>query len=722
MCYNTFMEKENILKNLNERQQKAVTAMDGPVLIIAGPGSGKTKVLTHRIAYIISNKKINPTNILAVTFTNKAAQEMKTRVGALLKEMIYANNSQIPPAIFVKGGDFKSPQPSLSKGEFPIIGTFHSICVRILRQEAELIGYQKGFTIYDDNDQQTIVKKIMKDLQISPDQFNPRAVLSHISNAKNELKDAEAFNNIADGYFEEQVSVIYNVYQKKLKENNALDFDDLIMQTILLFLDNVEVLRKYQNKFQYVMVDEYQDTNYAQYKLVDLLSKAHRNLCVVGDDWQSIYKWRGADIKNILDFEKNYSEAEVILLEQNYRSTQTILDASYQIISRNVNRKEKKLWSEKEAGEPIVIYEAADEKGEAEFIVSEIARLTSGKNVANSQSKDVMVSLSNHNILRQAQDDKIAEKINLKDIAILYRTNAQSRSIEEIFLKYALPYKIVGGIKFYLRKEIKDIIAYLRLIQNPNDRASLERIINIPKRDLGQVTFEKIMSKIKEDNNKNIIEALANLEFKNIPESKIKKIKLFAEIIKNCQEKTESAKISELLNYLLKSIKYEEHIKDGTDDGEKRWENVKELFSAVEKYDNLPAKENLKIFLEEIALATDLDKIDDSQDAVTLMTLHSAKGLEFDAVFIIGMEEGLLPHSRSIQDPSEMEEERRLCYVGITRAKRKAYLIFARTRKIYGSTQANMPSRFISDIPENLAEFKRQEYSYLGDEEVVEID
>ena len=683
---------ENILENLNERQRKAVVATSGPVLIIAGPGSGKTKVLTHRIAYIIGKEKINPTNILAVTFTNKAAQEMKSRVGALLKKTVYANNS----SIYEKSADNFNTEYLIPNTQYPIIGTFHNICVRILRQEAEAVGYKKSFVIYDADDQISMIKKIMKELQVNSEQFNPRAVLSHISNAKNELKDAESFSNIADGYFEEQVSAIYNVYQKKLKENNSLDFDDLIMQTILLFLDKPEILRKYQNKFQYVMVDEYQDTNYAQYRLVDLLSKSHRNLCVVGDDWQSIYKWRGADIRNILDFEKNYSEAEVILLEQNYRSTQTILDASYQIISRNVNRKEKKLWSEKKAGEPITIYEAADEKGEAEFIVAEIAKLTNEK-------------LSN-------------EKINLKDIAILYRTNAQSRSIEEAFLKYALPYKIVGGIKFYLRKEIKDIIAYLRLIQNPTDRASLERIINIPKRDVGQVTFKKIIREI-EKSDKNIIEILSNLKSKSIPEKKIKEIKKFAEIIKNCQNKINEIKISELLDLLIKNINYEKYIKDGTEEGEKRWENVKELFSAIEKYDNFPAEKSLPILLEEIALATDLDHLNSAQDSVTLMTLHSAKGLEFSAVFIIGMEEGLLPHSRSVRDPSEMEEERRLCYVGITRAKKKAYLIFARTRKIYGSTQANMPSRFISDIPENLAEFKRQEYSYLDNEdEVIEVD
>ena len=694
---------KNILENLNERQQKAVIATDGPVLIIAGPGSGKTKVLTHRIAYIIGKEKINPTNILAVTFTNKAAQEMKTRVGVLLKETVYANS----PNIYEKSADNFNTEYPIPNTQYPVIGTFHNICVRILRQEAEAVGYKKNFVIYDGDDQISMIKKIMKELEVNSEQFNPRSVLSHISNAKNELKDAESFSNIADGYFEEQVSIIYNVYQKKLKENNALDFDDLIMQTILLFLDKPEILRKYQDKFRYVMVDEYQDTNYAQYRLVDLLSKAHRNLCVVGDDWQSIYKWRGADIRNILDFEKNYSEAEVILLEQNYRSTQTILDASYQIISRNVNRKEKKLWSEKKVGEPIVIYEAADEKGEAEFIVAEIAKLTNEK-------------LGN-------------EKINLKDIAILYRTNAQSRSVEEAFLKYKLPYKIVGGIKFYLRKEIKDIIAYLRLIQNPNDQASLERIINVPKRDIGQVTFGKIMAEIEKNSlessaerlqrngKENIIEALFNCNCENIPESKIKKIKSFAEIILKCQDKINKIKISELLDYLIKNINYEKYIKDGTEEGERRWENVKELFSAVEKYDNFSAEKSLPIFLEEIALATDLDHLDNSQDTVTLMTLHSAKGLEFSAVFIIGMEEGLLPHSRSIQDPSEMEEERRLCYVGITRAKKKAYLIFARTRKIYGSTQANMSSRFISDIPEDLAEFKRQEYSYLDEDEVIEV-
>ena len=681
---------ENILENLNERQQKAVVATDGPVLIIAGPGSGKTKVLTHRIAYIIGKKKINPINILAVTFTNKAAQEMKTRVGVLLKETVYANS----PNIYEKSADNFNTEYPISNTQYPVIGTFHNICVRILRQEAEAVGYKKNFVIYDGDDQISMIKKIMKELEVNSEQFNPRSVLSHISNAKNELKDAESFSNIADGYFEEQVSIIYNVYQKKLKENNALDFDDLIMQTILLFLDKPEILRKYQDKFRYVMVDEYQDTNYAQYRLVDLLSKAHRNLCVVGDDWQSIYKWRGADIRNILDFEKNYSEAEVILLEQNYRSTQTILDASYQIISRNVNRKEKKLWSEKKVGEPIVIYEAADEKGEAEFIVAEIAKLTNEK-------------LGN-------------EKINLKDIAILYRTNAQSRSVEEAFLKYKLPYKIVGGIKFYLRKEIKDIIAYLRLIQNPNDRASLERVVNIPKRDIGQVTFKKIITEI-EKSDKNIIETLSNLECESITKEKVNKIKNFAKIIKNCQNKINEIKTSELLDLLIENINYEKYIKDGTEEGERRWENVKELFSAVEKYDNFSAEKSLPILLEEIALATDLDHLNSSQDAVTLMTLHSAKGLEFSAVFIIGMEEGLLPHSRSIQDPSEMEEERRLCYVGITRAKKKAYLIFARTRKIYGSTQANMSSRFISDIPEDLAEFKRQEYSYLDEDEVIEV-
>jgi DNA helicase-2/ATP-dependent DNA helicase PcrA len=622
---------DDILRDLNNKQKEAVVMTDGPVLVIAGPGSGKTKVLTHRIAYLIGSKNINPENILAVTFTNKAAQEMKNRIKALLNKSVCLNSSR--ELENNRNLEFWGQDMSY---RLPTISTFHSLCVRILRQEAENIGYKRDFVIYDDDDQISVVKGVMQELQINTQQFNPNSVLAHISSAKNELKTPEEYSNMADGYFQETVSKVYAVYQERLQKSGAFDFDDLIMQTILLFSGHPDILEKYQRKFKYVMVDEYQDTNHAQYMMVDFLSKFHRNLCVVGDDWQSIYKWRGADIRNILEFEKNYPEAKVILLEQNYRSTQTILDGSYNIISKNINRKDKKLWTEKISGHPIIVYEAADEKGEAEFIVSEIAKATKESN---------------------------KNKIKLKDIAVLYRTNAQSRAIEEIFLQYGVPYKIVGGIKFYVRKEIKDIIAYLRLIQNTKDLISLERIINIPARGIGQATFEKIAEESKKTA-KDAIEVIFDCQNSNIIKSKREKLRNFASIIKDCQNKIRETKTAEFLSYLINRINYKEYIKDGTEEGERRWENVRELFSAIEKYKELGAEEGIKMFLEEVALATDLDRTDDSEDSVTLMTLHSAKGLEFDTVFIIGLEEGLLPHSRSIQSHSEMEEERRLCYVG----------------------------------------------------------
>ncbi len=666
----------DILENLNEKQKEAILITEGPVLVIAGPGSGKTRVLTHRIVYIIANKKSKPDNILAITFTNKAAGEMKKRVIFLLNS-IYPKNSQRPRHVVA----FNSHLVSFPV-DFPTICTFHSLCVKILRKEAGVIGFKKDFVIFDSDDQKVIIKKIIKKLQIDREQFNPKAVLTEISNAKNELKTPKKYGNMVDGFFQENVSKIYNLYQRELKESHAFDFDDLIMQTIILFSNYPDVLKKYQRKFKYIMVDEYQDTNYAQYKLINLLSKKYKNIFVVGDDWQSIYKWRGADIRNILEFEKNYPGAKTVLLEQNYRSTQEILDASYSIISKNINRKEKNLFSSKKSDQPIIVYEAADEKGEAEFIVSEIAKLNVQKNV------------------------------KLRDIAILYRTNAQSRSIEEMFIRYNVPYRIVGGIKFYMRKEVRNITAYFRFMQNPNDLLSFERIINIPRRGIGKTTFKKIVDAAKKEKI-NIIEAIVGLEHNNITKKRINSITDFANIIKECEKKMSEMKISQFLNFFLKSINYKEYIIDGTEEGKNRWENVQELFTAIEKYDKFPTKEAIKLFLEEVALATDLDNIDDNQDAATLMTLHSAKGLEYDAVFIIGLEEGLLPHSMSLDNLSEMEEERRLCYVGITRAKNKVHLIFAKVRRIFGSTQANYPSRFIADIPKHLVDFQNQGYNYL---------
>ncbi|MCK5084542.1 MAG: UvrD-helicase domain-containing protein [Candidatus Pacebacteria bacterium] len=676
----------DILENLNEKQKEAVLTTEGPVLVIAGPGSGKTRVLTHRIVHIIASEKTKPENILAVTFTNKAAQEMKNRAVALLDRIYSSSDKEMKDR---KNLDSYSVSFALN---FPTICTFHSLCVKILRKEAEIIGYKKDFIIFDGDDQKTLVKKVMKELQMNDEQSNPKAVLAEISNAKNELKTPQEYENIVEGFFQENVSKIYNLYQKELKESNSFDFDDLIMQTAALFLNHPKVLEKYQQKFKYIMADEYQDTNYAQYRLINLLSKKHKNIFVVGDDWQSIYKWRGADIKNILDFEKNYLGAKTILLEQNYRSTQEILDVSYGIISKNINRKEKKLFSSKGAGERIVVYEAANEKGEAEFIVSEIAKLNTQKN------------------------------IKLKNIAVLYRTNAQSRSIEEAFLQYNVPYRIVGGIKFYMRKEIKNIIAYFRFIQNPNDFLSFERIINIPKRGIGKTTFEKVINVAKKERI-GAVDAIINYDHKNITKKRMESLVEFTNIVKRCRKKMSEVKISQFLDFLLKAIDYKEYILDGTEEGEGRWENVQELFSAIEKYDKFSTEEAVKLFLEEVALATDLDNVDDDQETVTLMTLHSAKGLEYDTIFIIGLEEGLLPHSMSMENPAEMEEERRLCYVGITRAKNKVHLIFARVRRIFGSTQANYPSRFISDIPEHLVEHKYQGYSYLREEEdCVEVD
>ncbi|MCK4799627.1 UvrD-helicase domain-containing protein [Candidatus Parcubacteria bacterium] len=671
----------DILESLNEKQRDAVLTTEGPVLVIAGPGSGKTRVLTHRIVHIIANEKSRPGDILAVTFTNKAAQEMKNRAMSLLDKVCSDK----------KFGELRQssafgPAALSFVPNSPTICTFHSLCVRILRKEAEVIGYKKDFIIFDGDDQKALVKKVMKELEMNDEQSNPRAVLTEISNAKNELKTPQRYSGMVDGFFQENVSKVYNLYQKRLKESNSLDFDDLIMQTATLFLDHPKILEKYQKKFKYIMADEYQDTNYAQYRLINLLGKKHKNIFVVGDDWQSIYKWRGADIKNILEFEKNYPGAKTILLEQNYRSTQEILDVSYGIISKNINKKEKKLFSNKGVGEKVVVYEAADEKGEADFIVSEIAKLNTKNNV------------------------------KLKDIAILYRTNAQSRSIEEAFLRYNVPYRIVGGIKFYMRKEIKDIIAYFRFIQNPNDLLSFERTINIPKRGIGKTTFEKIINIAKEER-ADAVETIINYDHKNITKKRMESLVEFANIIKECKKKMSKVKISQFLDFLLKSVGYREYILDGTDEGNIRWENVQELFTAIEKYDKFSTEEALRLFLEEVALATDLDGIDDKQETVTLMTLHSAKGLEYDTVFIIGLEEGLLPHSMSVENPAEMEEERRLCYVGITRAKNRVHLIFTRVRRIFGRTQINYPSRFISDIPEHLVDYRNQGYNYLGEED-----
>ncbi len=665
-----------LLKELNPAQREAVETTEGAVLVIAGAGSGKTRVLTHRVAYLIREKSVKPQNILAVTFTNKAAQEMKERIAKL----IVFNNLQLAS--------------HNSQSNLPIVGTFHSICGRILRHEIDKLGYKKSFNIFDDQDQKVLIKKVVKELEISADQFNPNAFLAVISKAKNELTDEYVFETQIGGYYEEIVSKVYKKYQKELRENNALDFDDLIRLTIEVFRKFPEVLEKYQNTFRYVLVDEYQDTNHAQYTLIRLLAGKYRNLCVVGDDWQSIYGWRQADIRNILNFEKDYPEAKVIKLEQNYRSTQTILDAAYGVISQNVNRKDKKIWTENKGGQLITSFEAEDEREEAEYVADEIKNF-----VSNFQFP---ISNFQKEFNNQIQNSKRQEIYKYSSFAVLYRTNAQSRAIEEAFLRNDIPYRIIGGLKFYQRKEIKDMIAYLRLIQNGTDYISLERVINEPKRGIGKATFNKWIAYAKKNGNDLVSVGIKLNEDCGLNKSKIEAIAKFCEFIERMREYKGKIKIADFIEKVFIESGYEKNLSSLGSDGEIRIENIRELLSVAGKYGQESAEQVLELFLEEVALASDTDKIEQKENSVHLMTLHSAKGLEFPVVFIVGLEEGILPHSRSMLSGEEMEEERRLMYVGITRAMQRVYLLFTRMRMIFGSTQANPPSRFLDDIPSHL--------------------
>lgn len=613
------------LDKLNPQQKEAVLAVEGPVLIIAGPGSGKTKVLTFRTAYLIA-QGISPKNILAITFTNKAAQEMKSRLISLLD-----SNSQLPFA-----------------------GTFHAFCAQIIRTELSPhtkqnhgVGINPNFTIYDENDSRDLIKKILKESNISESYFKPAGVLENISKAKTDLIDEKEYESQAEGYYPQKISQIYNLYQAALKKANALDFDDLIMSCVKIFQKQPEILQKYQEKIKYIMVDEYQDTNQAQYSLVNLLAKKYKNICVIGDEAQSIYSWRGADITNILNFKKDYPEAKTIFLEQNYRSTPNIIEAAQAVIANNTSRLEKKLWTNNPVGQPIMVYQAENEKDESGFIASEINKL-----------------------MRE-------ENFEFKDFAVLYRTNAQSRPVEEIFLQYGFPYKIIGNVKFYDRKEIKDLIAYLRLTQNQDDLVSFERIQKLPLKKLGRG--------LKAD--------------------------ICRELINNLREIDKKLSLTEVLKQIIEKSGYDKKILDGTKEGPvlrsfseggDRWENVKELFTVIKEYDYLPWSEGLKLFLEQTSLLSSHDEIKTEKNLINLMTLHSAKGLEFPVVFIAGCEEGIFPYSKSCLNPLEMEEERRLCYVGITRAKQIIYLTFASQRNIFGLTYANQPSRFLGEIPENL--------------------
>lgn len=640
---------QDAVARLNPPQREAVITTEGPLLIMAGAGSGKTRVLTHRIAYLIATKKTAPWGILAITFTNKAAREMQERVSKLVG----------------------------SEGRDIWVSTFHSMCVRILRRDIERIGFTSNFSILDSADQLSVIRNCMKDLNIDTKKFEPKAIQSAMSTAKNELVTPAQYESKIGDYFEGIVAKVYTMYQKRLKANNSLDFDDLIMTTIQLFKEMPEVLDFYQKKFQYIHVDEYQDTNRAQYMLTRMLADKHHRICVVGDSDQSIYRWRGADISNILNFEEDYPEARTILLEQNYRSTSNILDAANAVIALNSGRKPKKLWTDKTGGDKIKVYRADSEHDEGYFVTSEIS-----KNVNKGKS--------------------------YQDHAILYRTNAQSRVIEEILIKSDIPYQIVGGIKFYDRKEIKDVLAYLRLLSNPDDDISLTRIINVPKRGIGDTTVGKLAAAAGERGVSifKVLEVVDDLGFAGRTRNALVE---FYDMIAALHRMVEYLSVTELTEKILEMSQYRlEFQNENTLESKARLENIDEFLSVTMEFEKNNEDKSLVSFLTDLALIADIDSMNDDEeeqdDAVVLMTMHSAKGLEFPVVFIIGMEEGVFPHSRTFMDEEELEEERRLAYVGITRAEQQLFLSCAQMRTLFGRTTANPPSRFLDEIPEDLKE------------------
>lgn len=646
------MSAKDITKDLNDKQKEAVLAINGPILVISGPGSGKTKCLTHRIAHMI-NEGIAPYKILAVTFTNKASQEMKERISRLT------------------GIDILKPKA----GAFvPTIGTFHSICLRILRKEIHHLGYRNQFTIFDDDDQVALVKRIMTELEIDTKKFNPRAILSRISRLKTDITFPDDFKG--NDFFTKVVAKIYKIYQSELKRMNALDFGDLIMLTVHLFETKPEILKKYQDQWEYISVDEYQDTSHDQYRLINLLAKGKGNLFCIGDDAQSIYQFRQADIRNILNFQKDWPKAKIIMLEQNYRSTQNIIRAAQGVISNNKNQFQKSLWTDNKEGERIMIKEALSERDESLFLVSQIAQL-------------------------------VRRGFKPSDIAILYRTHAQSRALEEGLIYQGLPYQIVGGIKFYDRREIKDILAYVKILANPSDILSFERIFNVPPRGIGKSTLDKVI----QNNSQNLIDSLYETAQTMKGKKQYSGLIEFSQLLSELKIYADKESTSKLIKKIIADIDYEEYLKSIKSKGdsiavaEERIENIKELLTVAKKYDSDKGMAGVEKFLEEVALIQDLDRTKNSDKRITLMTAHASKGLEFPIVFIAGMEEGIFPHSRSIYSPDEIEEERRLCYVAITRAKHKLCISYARIRNIFGNSERNLPSRFISEIPEHLLEW-----------------
>lgn len=626
-------------------------AADGSLLIVAGPGSGKTRVIVHRIAHLILAHHVAPWEILAVTFTNKAAREMRERIEELLGHA----------------------------ADGLAVGTFHAQCARILRREGPLAGIDSRFAIFDDSDQVDLVRKILRELDLDEKRFSARSLLSSISAAKNELITCQEYSRRAQGIWQELVAQVFQRYQERLQENHALDFDDLISETVRLFSDVPETLDRYQDRYRYLMVDEFQDTNVAQYRLVRMLAQKHRNVCVVGDEDQGVYSWRQADIRNLKNFERDFPEAKIIVLEQNYRSTQTILDVARAVIAPNQMRKEKKLWTENDAGRPIVVHEAFDENDEAQFVIREIERLTR------------------------------AEHARYGSMAVMYRVNAQSRALEDAFVRRGIPYRLVGGTRFYERKEVKDVLAYLRLAQNPSDSISLARVINVPARGIGERTiteaqrwaeraglsFLEGLQALADGRDEAAGHAVLQARARNA-------IRSFVDLIAALGRGRIDLNTLDLLDFTLEASGYARHTRDGSEDGEERWQNILELRTKATDFAELAPPLGLAALLEEVALVQDVDSYDFQVEGVTLITLHAAKGLEFPCVFIVGLEEGLCPHSRSLDDPMQMEEERRLVYVGITRAMQGLYLVHAYRRTLYGISMNNEPSRFLADIPSHL--------------------
>ncbi|MFO7266166.1 MAG: DNA helicase PcrA [Bacillota bacterium] len=643
------------LNDLNEAQRAAVQHVDGPLLIIAGAGSGKTRVLTYRMAYLLA-QGVPPSAILAVTFTNKAANEMKERVEALIGPQV----------------------------EQVWVGTFHAACVRILRRHADRIGFPHQFLIFDTSDQLTVMRTVLQDLNLDPKRYDPRGLLSAVSAAKNNLVGPEQYAETASDFWERTVARVYARYQEKLRENGAFDFDDLLLKTVELFRQAPDVLQHYRDRFRYLMIDEYQDTNRVQYVLVNMLAAEHRNLCVVGDADQSIYRFRGADIRNILDFERDYPDARVIKLEQNYRSTKRILAAANAVIANNLHRPEKTLWTANPEGDPIYFYRARDERGEAAFVADEIRRSV------------------------------LSEGRPYSDFTILYRTHAQSRTFEEEFIRRGIPYRIVSGVRFYERKEIKDLLAYLRVIYNPLDEFSLRRIINVPKRGIGDATMGRL-DEFAALHGMSLYEAMTAPEaLAGLSGAAAKKVEEFADLLEELRQQARELPLTALVERVLERTGYlAELMAERTLEAEARIENLREFLSVTRQFEQEQGG-GLGEFLEHVALVSDVDAYDAEANSVTMMTLHAAKGLEFPVVFLVGMEDGIFPHSRALAEPEELEEERRLCYVGMTRAKERLYLTCARQRLLYGQTVASKVSMFVGEVPQELVEDLSSDDDYMA--------